>query len=116
MTEIRDLAGRRVVVTGGSRGLGRAIADRLAHAGAGIHVVDLPDALADLPAGWGATACDLATPDAEAILRGLADDVARVDIVVANAGLVPPWWAAWAPVLLVACGLVLWRRLDTQLP
>ena len=47
MPERRDpseLSGRRAIVTGGSRGIGRAIADQLAAAGVEVHVFDLEDA------------------------------------------------------------------------
>lgn len=93
MTLGGDLTGRQAVVTGGSAGLGRAIAERLAAAGAAITVVDLTDALAaaDLPEGWRRHAADLGAPDARDALRGLADNMGAVDIVVANAGVVPPW-------------------------
>lgn len=91
MTEKRDLAGRRAVVTGGSRGLGRAVSERLARGGAQVHIVDLPDALGEVPSGWGATACDLSDIESRQTLQALAEDLGRVDIVVANAGVVPPW-------------------------
>lgn len=87
------LTNRRAVVTGGAQGLGRVIASRLADAGAEITVVDLETALAGagLPSAWGAFAVDLTAPEAEARLRTLANDLDVVDILVANAGVVPPW-------------------------
>jgi NAD(P)-dependent dehydrogenase (short-subunit alcohol dehydrogenase family) len=91
LDHLQDLTGRVAVVTGASRGLGRAIADRLARAGAAIVAVDLAAALVEIPDGWRAMALDLAEPDAQDRLRALADDLGTVDIVVANAGLVPPW-------------------------
>jgi NAD(P)-dependent dehydrogenase (short-subunit alcohol dehydrogenase family) len=91
MTVAQDLAGRHAVVTGGGRGLGRAIADRLFDAGARITVVDLPDGLSDLPADRGGFACDLGQLDAKDRLDSLARDLGAVDVVIANAGVVPPW-------------------------
>lgn len=91
MSETQDLSGRTAVVTGASRGLGRAIAERLDRAGATIVAVDLPAALAALPAHWRAEALDLTDADAQGRLKALAADLGTVDIVVANAGLVPPW-------------------------
>jgi NAD(P)-dependent dehydrogenase (short-subunit alcohol dehydrogenase family) len=93
MTVGQDLVGRKAVVTGGCSGLGRAIAERLAGAGASILVVDLPRALAgaDLPEAWDGFAADLGTEDCQAALRGLAETMGTVDIVIANAGVVPPW-------------------------
>jgi NAD(P)-dependent dehydrogenase (short-subunit alcohol dehydrogenase family) len=87
----RDLAGRRAVVTGGARGLGRAIAERLAAAGANVTVIDRPGEIAGLPPGWEGEAVDVGAPDAKAAMRRLAGRLGPVDVVVANAGLVPPW-------------------------
>ncbi len=41
VAQLLDLTGRRAVVTGGAQGLGRAIAARLAEAGAAVAVADL---------------------------------------------------------------------------
>ena len=88
-----DLGGRSALVTGGARGLGRAIAEAFAESGAAVHVLDHPDALASnaLPEGWAATALDLTDPDAEVRLGRLLREMGRLDILVANAGVVPPW-------------------------
>ena len=85
------LQGRKAVVTGGSRGLGRAIAERFAEEGAEVWVVDLPDSLDPMQKVAGRFGVDLADPAAEIALVGLAERLGTVDAVVANAGLVPPW-------------------------
>ncbi|MCC1493147.1 SDR family NAD(P)-dependent oxidoreductase [Cognatishimia sp. F0-27] len=88
-----DLSGRQALVTGGARGLGRAIADQLAAAGAEICVVDLATALdtAPLPEGWRGVALDLTGAEAGDGLNTTLADLGRLDILVANAGAVPPW-------------------------
>lgn len=112
MDRAQDLRGRRAVVTGGTSGLGRAIATALAEAGAGITVVDLPDALAaaDFPASWQRAGIDLAANDALTGLEQLGDRLGSVDMVVANAGVVPPWRRVseldameWQQVMAVNC-------------
>ena len=91
MSIVQDLAGRTAVVTGAGGGLGRAIAERLAAAGARIVAFDLPQMLGDLPAGWEGVALDLTDPAAEDQMQRTAARLGPVSVVVANAGLVPPW-------------------------
>jgi len=91
-----DLSGQVAIVTGGTRGLGRDVAARLADAGCHVSVCgrNAPDSL---PAGVSFTACDIR--DAEAA-KTYVDSVAaihgRIDILVNNAGGSPPHDAATA--------------------
>lgn len=85
------LEGRVAVVTGAARGLGRAIAARLEQSGARIVAVDLSHALENVPEHWETAAIDLSEEAANLALNDLANRLGSVDIVVANAGLVPPW-------------------------
>jgi 3-oxoacyl-[acyl-carrier protein] reductase len=90
---------RRAVVTGASRGLGRAIASALAAEGAEVIAVarnlerlnELVDATPAGPGSIAARACDLA--DASAI-DGLAAVMHDTDILVLNTGGPPPGPAA----------------------
>ncbi len=91
MENNHTLEGRCAVVTGAVGGLGRAIADRLHEAGARIIAVDLPGMMGDVPKAWQGVGIDLATDEADEALSALASQLGMVDIVVANAGLVPPW-------------------------
>ena len=91
MSVVRELAGRHAVVTGAGRGLGRAIADRLAESGAAITAIDLENQLVSLPDSWTCAPIDLAAEDAQQRLATVAGEHTVVDILVANAGSVPPW-------------------------
>lgn len=91
MTITQDLAGRHAVVTGAAGGLGHAIAKRLAASGARITIIDQEHKLGAPPDGWGTFSCDLGSSKAQSALEELAENFDRVDILVANAGIVPPW-------------------------
>jgi 3-oxoacyl-[acyl-carrier protein] reductase len=75
------------VVTGAGRGLGRAIAGRLAENGHDIVAVDIDGSSADKTAaelGGKSRQCDVTDIDA---VRALAADVGPVDILINNAGI-----------------------------
>jgi NAD(P)-dependent dehydrogenase (short-subunit alcohol dehydrogenase family) len=84
------LAGRSAVVTGGARGIGAAVAARLAAAGTAGTVIDqsLPGE-PSWPAGWRAVAADVR--DAGALANAFGPAGHAPDVVVACAGIVPPW-------------------------
>jgi len=93
-----SLAGRSAIVTGGSRGIGRGIADRLATAGVNVLVTgrdqDNLDAcvaeLAGRPGTVSGLAADVTSPDDCARVVAVAlERHGGLDIVCANAGIYP---------------------------
>ena len=86
------LSGKRAFVTGGAAGLGLAVVEAFAGAGARGLALDLAAPARPLPQGWNHVKGDLR--DEQALARALAaakQDLGGLDIVVANAGIVPPW-------------------------
>lgn len=84
------LAGRVAIVTGGTKGIGLAIARRLRAAGASVAVCGRhqPDALPD---GIAFFPCDVRDPDAvKTFVEQVAGKFGRLDILVNNAGGSPP--------------------------
>lgn len=97
----RRFAGRNAIVTGAARGIGLAIAARLASEGARVAIWDVDNAEArksatSLGAGHRADAVDVAN---DAAVRNAADAVydafSRVDILVNNAGILGPVAPLW---------------------
>ena len=96
---MRDLAGKAALVTGGSRGIGAAIARRLAARGADVAITyaRAADHARDLvveieAAGQRALAIQADSADAEAVVGAVertSGAFARLDILVNNAGIFP---------------------------
>ena len=93
----RLLEGRLALVTGAASGIGQAIAQGLASAGARVIVTDISeqrcaDTLALIHAAGGQAwgfALDVTDADAAAALaQAVGDDIGAVDIVVNNAGVI----------------------------
>jgi NAD(P)-dependent dehydrogenase (short-subunit alcohol dehydrogenase family) len=106
-----QLAGKRALITGGSKGIGAAIAHVLAEEGCDLVLVAREKAALDATANAirskrqvniATISADLSSEDA---VRKVANEVGAVDILVNNAGAIPPgslldidnetWRRAW---------------------
>jgi 3-oxoacyl-[acyl-carrier protein] reductase len=99
-----SLVGRAAVVTGGARGIGLAIAHRLAAAGAKVAIADLDLAAAEQAveelraAGATAIACAFDVTDAEQVdqmTQRVVNELGSYDILVCSAGIVGRNAFAW---------------------
>jgi 3-oxoacyl-[acyl-carrier protein] reductase len=87
-----DFTGRTVIVTGGARGIGRALSEFFADAGATLAVADVDaEHLAEVTTALpGAIPLQIDVSDAASVAAGIDDVIARtgrVDVVVNNAGI-----------------------------
>ncbi len=94
------LSGKVAVITGASRGIGRAIADRFAREGAHVVLADIDEstvieAAAAIEQAYGhptlAVKVDVASPEQnQALLEQAIQRFGQVDVLVCNAGIVRP--------------------------
>jgi len=94
----QSLQGRTAIVTGGSRGIGRGIAETFAAAGINVVItgrsqVDVDaavTALADAPGKVSGVAADVTSPDdCKRVVAAAVERHGALDIVCANAGIFP---------------------------
>jgi 2-dehydro-3-deoxy-L-rhamnonate dehydrogenase (NAD+) len=96
-----DLGGRTAAVTGAARGIGRAIAQRLADSGARVAVWDADEAAGtaaakELGGGAFAVRVDVTDPaSVEAARDRTVAEAGRIDILVNNAGIAGPTVKTW---------------------
>jgi 3-oxoacyl-[acyl-carrier protein] reductase len=92
----KKLEGRVALVTGGARGIGKAICERLAKEGASLAIVDIMQDVADETAaefnskGVKAVAfsANVAKPeDADNTMKAVIEEFGKIDILVNNAGI-----------------------------
>ena len=95
-----DFSGKSAIVTGGCRGIGRAIAERFLEAGAGVviccrHQPETPPSADGREAVF--VMADVRDPDeCERVVDVAVEQFGRLDVVVNNAGGAPPADAATA--------------------
>jgi NAD(P)-dependent dehydrogenase (short-subunit alcohol dehydrogenase family) len=124
---MRPLPGQVVLVTGASRGIGAAVARKLARDGAKLALIGLePDLLKQVAedcgpdAGW----WEADVTDTESLrtaVESVVERYGRIDVVMANAGIAAPGFtrsmdpAVWERVIEVDL-LGVWRTVHLTLP
>lgn len=99
--ELRRFEGRVALVAGGSSGIGRAIALRLAAEGASVWVVDRNSPAAGDTLNAAASFLPLDVTDAEAVeaaIARIAAEAGRIDVVVNSAGIAIPGTTPDTPI------------------
>ncbi|MEX1007670.1 MAG: SDR family oxidoreductase [Acidimicrobiia bacterium] len=92
-----DFDGQVVLVTGGTRGVGRGIAQRFADVGATVATCARKE-VEDLPDNWTFFPADLRDGDAAwAVIDSVVEQLGQIDVLVNNAGGAPPADTTTAP-------------------
>jgi NAD(P)-dependent dehydrogenase (short-subunit alcohol dehydrogenase family) len=93
-TDPLDMTGRTVIVTGGTKGLGRVIAERFLARGADVVICARREPEQPVRSGRRIAdfvACDVREPDqVAAVVASAVDQTGRIDVLVNNAGGAPP--------------------------
>ncbi|EEQ28919.1 conserved hypothetical protein [Microsporum canis CBS 113480] len=84
LEDIPSLVGKKVILTGGSSGIGLAAAKTFAHRGAQVLILDVKSPLEPLPSAVEYRKCDISK---WAELQSAFSHAGNVDIAVANAGV-----------------------------
>lgn len=98
-----DVGGKRVLITGGLSGLGRAVAESFAAQGAVVSVIDVA-VKGHVPLdGIRVIEGDVADPGIGKVVADVIDEMGGLDVLFANAGIDPPAtdgidWATWRRV------------------
>ncbi len=80
------LFGRKVLVTGASRGIGRGVAEAFAACGAKLHILADNDEVLEVAHALGAAGYKVDITDDEAVKR-TSEAIGPLDVLVNNAGL-----------------------------
>jgi len=130
-----SLSGQRILVTGASRGIGRAIARQLSASGAEVivhynaHEGEAKSLLAELPTKAYLAPCDLSnSAEVKGFIPRLVDNYGPITALVNNAGISPAapdslstddWLAVWEKVMAVnatAVGILCKEFVDQAKP
>lgn len=93
--QLFNLTGKTAVVTGGAKGIGFGIVERLIEAGANVVIADIADGVGEakakkLGAGCVYVHCDVSIEsDVAALIKKTLDSFGSLDIFVNNAGIFP---------------------------
>ncbi len=82
-------SGQTILVTGGLKGIGRAIADRFHAQGGTVYILDIADEVEASPNRWVVQQGDVSrSDDVTRFVNRVVEETGRVDVLVNNAGII----------------------------